>query len=420
MKLVHSADVHLDSPLRGLDAYEGAPSEALRAATRQALDNLVSLCIDEQASLLVLAGDLYDGDWPDFNTGLYFHSQMARLDTAGVRVALISGNHDAASRITKRLPSPRNVMRFSAKKAETFLLEDLGVALHGQSFGQREVTENLASRYPAPIPGCLNIGVLHTALDGRVGHDTYAPCSPADLAARGYDYWALGHVHQREIVSRDPWIVYPGCLQGRSVRELGAKGCWVVSVDEGRIEQVEFREVGVLRWAVITVDATGLEREDALLPRIADSLRRAIEEADGRRLAARVRIVGKTGLHETWIRDQRQHRARVRALGIEAGHGEIWIEKVVLETSPLAPDPVGARRDDGMGELLGAVGDILLDPNARRDLASELEPLLNKLPSEVLADGQLLDPREPEQLERLVKRAEALLLARLGATEVSP
>ena len=132
MRFLHAADVHLDSPLRGLDEYEGAPAEALRGATRNAFAKLVELAIVERVDFVILAGDLYDGDWPDFNTGLYFSNRVHELDRAGIPVVLIAGNHDAASRITPRLPLPANVHTFPTAKADTKRFDHLRVAVHGQ------------------------------------------------------------------------------------------------------------------------------------------------------------------------------------------------------------------------------------------------------------------------------------------------
>src|SRR5882757_4623826 len=134
MKFVHSADLHLDSPLSGLSKYEGAPVEQIRGATRRALENLVKLCLSEGAQLLVIAGDLYDGDWRDYSTGLFFNKQMSALRAAGVKVVWIRGNHDAASKLTAHLALPDNVHELSHRKPESFLLEELGVAVHGQGF----------------------------------------------------------------------------------------------------------------------------------------------------------------------------------------------------------------------------------------------------------------------------------------------
>src|SRR3954451_12908760 len=103
LKFLHAADVHLDSPLSGLERYAGAPADEIRAATRRAFAGLVSLAVEEEVAFVLLAGDLYDGDWKDYNTGLFFAAQMARLEKAGIRAFLAAGNHDAASQITKVL-----------------------------------------------------------------------------------------------------------------------------------------------------------------------------------------------------------------------------------------------------------------------------------------------------------------------------
>ena len=141
MKFVHAADIHLDSPLLGLEHYEGAPVDQIRGAVRAAFESLVELCLHEEADFLVVAGDLYDGDWQDFNTGLYFARQMVQLNQADIPVFVLHGNHDAQSRITRQLRLPENVHVFPAGQPETLTLDNLGVALHGQSFPTQHVTE---------------------------------------------------------------------------------------------------------------------------------------------------------------------------------------------------------------------------------------------------------------------------------------
>ena len=214
-KFLHAADLHLDSSLRGLERYERAPVEAMQHATRRALVHLVDLALEEKVHFVLLAGDLWDGDWRDYNSGLFFVQQMARLHDSRIPVFLIAGNHDAANRMTRSLRLPDGVRVLDADAPETVLLADLGVALHGQSFAQYNITDDLSLRYPAARPGCFNIGMLHTSATGREGHERYAPCSVEGLLAKGYDYWALGHVHKREILYDDPLIVFPGNTQGR-------------------------------------------------------------------------------------------------------------------------------------------------------------------------------------------------------------
>ena len=224
VKFVHAADLHIDSPLRGLDRYEGAPAARLRAATRRALENLVALCIEEQAAFLLLAGDVFDGGWKDFSTG-----PLLRLADDAPPRGEHPGRHRARQprrreRDHEEPAPPDNVRELSSKKPETFELADAGICVHGQSFAQQATTDDLAARYPDAVRGAFNIGLLHTCLDGREGHDRYAPTSLETMRAKGYDYWALGHVHAREVLSTEPWVVFPGNLQGRHAKETGREG----------------------------------------------------------------------------------------------------------------------------------------------------------------------------------------------------
>jgi DNA repair exonuclease SbcCD nuclease subunit len=144
-KFIHAADIHLDSPLKGLERYEGAPVEEMRRSTRRALENLTDLAIAERVAFVLIAGDLYDGDWNDHGTGLYLNSQMARLHDAGIDVVLIQGNHDAQSHMTKHLTLPENVKRLWTDRPQSLPIEDCGVMVHGQGFAKRAVTDNIAA-----------------------------------------------------------------------------------------------------------------------------------------------------------------------------------------------------------------------------------------------------------------------------------
>ncbi len=296
MRFIHCADIHLDSPLRGLELYDGAPVAEMRDATRRAFANIIDLAIERAADCVLIAGDVFDGDWPDFNTGLHFAAQLRRLATADIRVFLCHGNHDALSRLTRSLPLPQNVFRFPASQPATQVLDDLGVAIHGQSFATAAVSSDLASAYPAPRSGLLNIGLLHTALSGREGHQPYAPTTAQRLADKGYDYWALGHVHQREIVRDAPWIVFPGNTQGRHARETGAKGCMLVEAEPVLgIRSVEFVATDVARWHQLVIDIADLGSADDLHAAVQAAVRSLQTTAGERLLAIRLTLVGRGG-----------------------------------------------------------------------------------------------------------------------------
>ena len=383
-RFIHTADAHIDSPLQGLEAYEGAPVAALRGATRLAFENLIDLALDEVVDFLLIAGDLYDGDWKDFSTGLFFTRQMARLKSAGVRVYLISGNHDAASVLTRRLSLPDNVRVFSTRAAESKRDPYLSVVIHGRGFPHRAVPENLVYEFPAPVPGAFNIGLLHTSLTGAPGHDTYAPCTLRDLIQKGYHYWALGHVHQPQVLSRDPWIVFPGNLQGRPIRETGPRGCQLVTVSDAlEVVSVESRHLDVVRWECVRVDVSETVDPSEALARVGDGLREALARAEGRLLAARIRLTGASGLHERFKRDLPWVRAECIAQGQIAGGDGVWIEEVEVDTTPLRDPAELAARDDLTRivlETLAVAGEQGIE------LPGEVVDMLRVLPAELRRD----------------------------------
>lgn len=413
VRFIHAADIHLDSPLVGLARYEGAPVELLRNATRAAFSALVDTAIAEAVDFLVIAGDLYDGDWRDYSTGLFFCREMGRLDEAGIPVFLLYGNHDAQSELTKQLRLPKNVRQFRHGSPETFHLEHLDVALHGQSFRTAATLDNLAAGYPAPVKGLLNIGVLHTALEGHAPHDPYAPCTLAELLARGYDYWALGHVHEHVVRHEAPWIVYPGNLQGRYIREQGERGAVLVTATGSGLA-VERRLVDVLRWHHLEVDAS----RAATLGDVAELAARALEallrqSADGRALAVRVTAQGRTRAHGELfgLESQLRHEILAQANAL-AGDG-IWIEKVCVATAPtLNPDELAARSDacDDLQKLLARARS---DAEFLRVLREELRDLLTRCPVELFARAPALEAVRAGRLESLIEQAAPSLLARL-------
>lgn len=411
MKLVHAADLHLDSALHGLSRYESAPAEEIRGATRRAFGALTELCLEERAQLLVISGDLFDGDWRDVSTGLFFAAQLSKLCEAGVQVVWIRGNHDAVSQIRRSVRLPEQVIQLSAERAETRVFDALGVAVHGQSFAKRDVTEDLAAGYPARVAGALNVGLLHTALDGRSGHDRYAPTRVETLVNRGYEYWALGHVHQREVVHVEPYVVFPGNLQGRHARELGEKGATLVSFEGDRISAVEHRALDAVRWAELRIDVGRAASVDDVLTAVQQELTRESEAAQGRLLAFRVRLGGATALDAALRAGRERLTEELCSLSYGVGGAGAWLEKLVLATAPPSHDaPLGddalAEIDRALGELLGGDGE---------ELAGYLADLAKKLPGEVLELVPELRAPSGDVAAELGSDVRSLLRERLAA-----
>jgi DNA repair exonuclease SbcCD nuclease subunit len=402
-KFVHAADLHIDSPLRGLERYPGAPAEEIRGATRRALENLVRLACDEKAAFVLLAGDLFDGDWRDFNTGLFFADQMRRLREAGIRVFAVSGNHDAQSRITRSLRMPDNVRILSSGSHETVVLDDVGVAIHGRSFPRAAVTENYAVGYPDALPDHFNIGLLHTSLDGRPGHEPYAPCSLNDLAARRYDYWALGHVHEREVPCQDPWIVFPGNTQGRHARECGPKGCTVVTVEDGECLCVEHRDLHTVEWVQCEVEAAGAGPEETV-DRVRETLASRLDQTEAGLLAARIVVRGTTQAHGAFAREPQKWTNEIRTAATDAGSGRVWLEKIAFDTRAAASLDEVIARGGAVAEILESLGQISADDPAMAALNTDLGNFLSRLPSGIEIDSDAA---------RRIERGRDLLIARI-------
>jgi len=416
-QFLHAADIHLDSPLKGLERYDGAPVDEVRQATRRALANLVDLAVEQSVAFVLIAGDLYDGDWREFRTGLFFVSQMVRLREAEIPVYVIAGNHDAANKMTRRLPLPDNVHLLSAKEPETVTLDELGVAIHGQSFARGAVLENLAAGYPARRSGMFNVGLLHTCLNGREGHEPYSPCTADELRAKEFDYWALGHVHKRDVVARDPPIVFPGNTQGRHVRETGPKGCTLVTVDDHHRAEPEFRPLDVFRWEHLRIDAAEVPTGYDLLDVVGGGLERATAEADGRPLAVRVEVFGPCPAHGELVAQPHRWTNEIRAAAQDVSGGEVWIEKVKIETIPPPSGELNRPADGPVGELIRYVEELKTDAAGLDSLGTELAELLDKLPAELKEGPDAIGLDGPERLGRTLEDVEQMLVGRLLAKE---
>ncbi|MFM2416486.1 MAG: hypothetical protein RL385_1209 [Pseudomonadota bacterium] len=406
LTFIHAADLHLDSPLVGLRQRASEQAHRIENASREAFDALARLCIEERAAFLLLAGDVFDGHWRDYRTGVFFAERMAKLREAGIAVFVIRGNHDAENRFMQRLSLSDNVHMFRADAAETIALETLGVSIHGQSYGQRDVKDNLALGYPEPRSGHFNVGLLHTACTGRAGHEAYAPCSVEELTRRGYDYWALGHVHAHEVLSSAPHVVFSGNLQGRSVRETGPKGAVVVRVAHGRVQSAEHRALDSVRWSELTLDMRELRHPDDVLGALRTEAMRQVTDAAQRAVAIRVVLRGPAPLHAHFVTAAQHFQDDVATLfaGLSS---DLWLEKLHVRTEP----ETRAALEDAtvLGELQAAVSRLVADEGGGRLVEGVLAEIAGKLPAAISPD-ELMQRLRVE----LPQRAGELALALLG------
>ena len=406
-KFVHTADIHLDSPLKSLALRDEGLAELVGNATRATFSRIVDLCLAEDAQALLIAGDLYDGSQTSMKTARFLAQEMDRLAAADIPVFVIRGNHDAASRITRELTLPDSVKVFSgrAEVVET-TWNGHAIAVHGISFRDPHAPESLLGRFHAPVQGAFNIGLLHTSLNGAMGHDPYAPCALADLQASGFDYWALGHIHQRAVYPGVPTVVMPGIPQGRDIGEAGAKSVTLVTVAENGAIELEERCLSVAQFERLEIDAGHLSDWSDLVAHLKQSLHRARQDCDQAHVIVRPVLTGTTPLAWRVGRDADLLHAEVQNVAEQIG--TLWIDKVENALNADADAPRGGA----VGELAEVIKTGRLHPDDP-GVQEETERLLKHLPRELR--GLLGDSKEQtaDIIAQEMQQGALELLARL-------
>ena len=381
-RFIHTADLHLDAPLHSLALKDQALCDLVGSATRGALAQIVTLCLEEDVDALLIAGDLYDRDLHSMKTAAFLTAQLERLNAAAIRVFIIRGNHDAASVITRELDLPPNVHVFSGHGG-TRQLEEFGVAIHGVSFARPQAPQSLLPKYPPPVPGHFNIGLMHTSLAGAEGHDTYAPCSVADLRNHGYDYWALGHIHKRQVHGEAPYIVMPGMPQGRDIGESGAKSVTLVNLSDGTVT-LEERRTSRVEFARLSCALDGVEDWRDMLARVSDAIAQAAPATAGK-VILRVELTGTTPLAWRVRRDLDLVGEQIRdaARNVRATTGGVWIEKVDVR---LRQPEASEAREDPRFELQALMQGLMQDDAIKARAMGIAEWLVGELPPEIRSD----------------------------------
>jgi len=414
-RFLHTADLHLDSPLVSLALRNADLADLVRGTSRRALERIVDIAIAEEVDALLIAGDLYDGAQTSMSTALFLVSEMRRLESAGIRVFVIRGNHDAQSQITHELTFPPNVHVFDGRGkplAIGALASGREVVLHGVSFGKPQAPASLLPSFRPPIDGAVNIGMLHTSLGGSAGHDNYAPASVAELVAHGFDYWALGHIHQRAVHSSAPHVVMPGNPQGRDINEAGAKSAVLVSVDDDGTVTIDERATATAIFRRLPVDLGGVGEWEEMLARVRQALAAASAETGDAQLIARIELAGATPLAWTLRRDEDLLLADLQSVADAVGR--CWIEQVGLSVVPISDREAGF---DALSELDRLMEESVLPSHAfETELRALAADLLKQLPREA---RDLLAPDEAAEARLLAESAErgrADVLAALMAT----
>ena len=383
-RFVHTADIHLDSPLRTLALREPELAELIGGATRKAFAAVIDLCLAERVDALIVAGDLYDGEQTSMKTARFLADQLRRVHEAGIATFVIRGNHDAESRITRELTLPDSVKVFGGRPETAALTRGaLDVAVQGISFARPHAPESLLPKFRPPREGAFNIGILHTSLGGSASHDVYAPCSAADLHGAGFDYWALGHIHERSIERGRAAIVMPGNPQGRDVNEAGPKSATLVTARDDRTLTLEERLTSLAEFARVGVDCAGVENWRGATKRMSAALEGAREGARSEHLVARVRLTGATPL--AWALRADSDRLAEEARAAAGAIGRTWIDKVELACAEPAAE--AADRTDPIAELRALMeGDVAGSKALMDQLRALAEDLRMQIPIDARED----------------------------------
>lgn len=417
-RFVHTADIHLDSPLKTLALRNPDLSELIGLATRRAFVRIIDLCVDEHVDALVLAGDLYDGDQTSMKTARFLAEQLRRLDEAGIKTFIIRGNHDALSRITAELIMPDSVKVFGATADVVRVERNPGqfpVAVHGLSFAKPHAPESLLRHYALPVPDAANIGIMHTSLGGSAGHDLYAPCTVADLQQSGFQYWALGHIHRRSAVEAESSaIVMPGMPQGRDINEDGAKSVSLVTIRDDRSIVVEERHTSVAQFERLAIDISGATDWKQLVVDVSaklDALRSSIS-AD--HLVARIQVTGSTELTWRIRRDIDVLCTELEARGSIAGN--VWIDKV---HSACTPSETSSKGSGALEELTSIIeNEVGVAAEYQQELRSIADELRAQLPAELRDIFGTDEATFRETLASFAREGSAEVMARLRGGEV--
>ncbi len=437
-RFIHAADLHLDSPFAGLSGVPEAVRQLLRGSTFAALDSLIELAIREKADFVLIAGDVYDSADRSLRAQLRFQYAMKRLAENGISAFVVHGNHDPLDGREAKLGWPSGVHMFKPGEVERVPVVVAGrghvADIQGISYPTAAVRDNYAQRFGGGAGGVYQIGLLHANVDGSPEHADYAPCSLKELAAAGLDYWALGHVHTRRVLSEKPWVVYPGNIQGRSVREQSAKGCYVVEVDGSGAAELRFQALDAVRWLAREVSIADCSTEQELKEALEQAMEEARTEAEGRPAVLRLVLTGRGRLHGKlqggYARDlaeelRRAELERWELLEEETGAGEgmplVWLEKLSVRTGVAADREALLQSEGFLGELLRLAAELESEPQALQGFAGEcLEPLMGHNRASVLlrktglaADGAVEAGIETEFASELLKQASEWLLDHL-------
>jgi exonuclease SbcD len=387
LRFIHAADLHLDSPFRGIGEASAGLREQLQSATLGALSRVVDHTIDSKADFLIIAGDIYDSKDRNLRALVSFRKEMERLAERNIPAFIVHGNHDPLNGWGSGFRLPSNVTAFGGRTdTEPYTRGGREVAeISGVSYTRERVTDNLAASFKRGENAPYSIAVLHANIGHQSGHADYAPATVEELSEAGFNYWALGHVHTRTILASEPaLLVYPGNTQGRNPRESGPRGCYQVDVDTYGRAHLEFIDTSVARWVNIELSIRTYSSIDQLIDSMVDKAKEESSSFEGPTIA-RCTLRGNGPLHRDLQRDSMSEELR------EVLEAVVIPESVRIATGPDFDMESLARTETMVSDFLGLADHALKEPEARQRLAENLMPLFRRRDMAPIDDAKLCE-----------------------------
>jgi DNA repair exonuclease SbcCD nuclease subunit len=400
VRFIHCADLHIDTPFKGISEIRPELKELLYQSTYQSFNNIIDLAIKERVDCIVIAGDIYDSEDKSLRAQLRFRDSLVRLSEYGIQAFVVYGNHDPLSGWSAKLEWPAGVHRFLGENVECIPLLRHGevvAKVYGISFAKGDIKENLALKFPKADKGIPCIGLLHANVGGNTAHDPYSPCTVEELSSTGMEYWALGHVHTYEILKpANPAIVYPGCSQSRNPREVGPKGCCLITLELGNDPIIEFIPTDIVRYKSDFVNISSCQSIDDVISSIIEKCQAISDELNKRGSIIHLALKGRTELNKELqkgnsapgiLEDVREHFA--------GNDSWIWLDKLMLSTAGTYDIDLLRQGNDFIADIISIFDELGDIKNQNwKELETFLSPLFSKWQGrdylEELTDEELL------------------------------
>ena len=385
IKFIHCADLHLDSPFQGLTTKEPSLADRFKHATNEAFVKIIDLCLAEKVDFLTIGGDTFDGADRSLCAQILLRDQLERLHKANISVIIVAGNHDPLSDWLTEIRFPKNVHLLAGDKVEKVPIKKDGnviTTIYGISYKVRDVKENLSLKFHASEKDSVSIGLLHANVGARKEHAPYSPCTINDLRAGNMDLWLLGHIHTPEVICKDPFILYPGNIQGRHINEDGPRGCYLIKVDSNYKVSYEFKPVQNILWKQEEINikkiTTSLELVDLLLDKCEEELSNLTKDEKG--IVIRWKLTGSSSLyHELTMTDKIEETKEILIERFFNQAPFIFPESIRLLIKPDKKTEDFVNQENFIGDFLRLAGQVKNDEQMKNELLEMLnQPLSNR------------------------------------------